>query len=412
MTSTVPALRLPHVLPSAETAPDLERRARRRVGICWGVLFLNVLTFYPGFSFIPMPSVVGKVIQQGSLVVAFLLALSVNRGLNLRPNVFLFLMSLLAVEAFITALDPQHFGSVFRTGRLALFVATLWLLTPWWGRRDLMLVRYHLTTLLVLLGSVVVGLLVAPGRALSYGGLHRLSGVVWPIQPTDVAQFAAVAIGLVALLWLCGHLRGRPALLIMAGVLPILLLTRTRTALAAMVAGLLVAGLSLIVARARVRKLFTAAAIVVAIAVMTLSSVITTFLARGEGTKELTELTGRTVVWSALLSFPRDPFQMIFGFGLSNDSFNGMNIDSNWFASYNDQGLIGVAICAAILVFLLVAACFRPRDVRRALALFLVTYCLVASFTEVGFTSVSSYLLELTLAASLLVPPLPGRAPP
>jgi hypothetical protein len=42
--------------------------------------------------------------------------------------------------------------------------------------------------------------------------------------------------------------------------------------------------------------------------------------------------------------------------------------------------------------------------VQRALALFLITYCLVASFTEVGFTDVSTYLLELTLAASLLVP--------
>jgi hypothetical protein len=57
-----------------------------------------------------------------------------------------------------------------------------------------------------------------------------------------------------------------------------------------------------------------------------------------------------------------------------------------------------------ILVFLLVAAYFQPRGLRRALALFLVTYCLIASFTEVGFTDVSAYLLDLTVAASLLVP--------
>ena len=36
------------------------------------------------------------------------------------------------------------------------------------------------------------------------------------------------------------------------------------------------------------------------------------------------------------------------------------------------------------------------------LALFLATYCLVASFTETGFSDASTYLLELTLAASLL----------
>ena len=44
-----------------------------------------------------------------------------------------------------------------------------------------------------------------------------------------------------------------------------------------------------------------------------------------------------------------------------------------------------------------------------ALALFLVTYCLVASFTEVGFTGPSPYMLELALAASLLIPPATAR---
>ena len=62
-----------------------------------------------------------------------------------------------------------------------------------------------------------------------------------------------------------------------------------------------------------------------------------------------------------------------------------------------------MVICAVILVFLLVTAYFQPRGLQRALALFLVTYCLIASFTEVGFTDVSVYLLDLTVAASLLV---------
>ena len=149
----------------------------------------------------------------------------------------------------------------------------------------------------------------------------------------------------------------------------------------------------------------------VSIAIMALSSFVTTWLARGQGTAQLTDLTGRTKVWRPLLAFPRDRFQEIFGFGLSNSSFNGLPIDSNWLASYEEQGLFGVVVCAAILLFLLVAAYFQPRGVQRALALFLVTYCLVASFTEVGFTDASMYLLELTLAASLLVPCRPGPEP-
>ena len=63
-----------------------------------------------------------------------------------------------------------------------------------------------------------------------------------------------------------------------------------------------------------------------------------------------------------------------------------------------------MVICAIILLFLLVTAYFQPRGLQRALALFLVTYCLIASFTEVGFTDVSPYLLDLAVAASLLVP--------
>jgi hypothetical protein len=159
-----------------------------------------------------------------------------------------------------------------------------------------------------------------------------------------------------------------------------------------------------------VRRLFASVGAAAAVVLLTLSSFITTWLARGEGTSQLVGLTGRTTVWTAVLNAPRDRFQELFGFGLSNSSFNGLPIDSNWLASYEEQGLFGVAICAIILAFLLVTAYFQPRGVQRALVLFLVAYCLIASFTEVGFTDVSPYLLDLTLAASLLVPPV-ARSP-
>ena len=116
------------------------------------------------------------------------------------------------------------------------------------------------------------------------------------------------------------------------------------------------------------------------------------------------------MVWSAVVNFPRDKFQEIFGFGLSNDSFNGLPIDSNWLATYQEQGLLGIGLCAIILIFMLVAAYFQPRGVQRALALFFITYCLVASFTETGLAGATTYLLELTLAASLIVStPAAGR---
>ena len=399
MSSTAVVFRHTQGVARAGLAEVRERSVERRVAIIWGLLVLNAMGYTA--LIVHVPSAFGKVITQGALPLALLLALTVNRRLVVRPNVFMCLVTLLAAGAVVTAIRPEYFGTVYRTFRLAEYVAVLWLLTPWWGRRDMLLLRCHLKALAVILASVVLGLFIAPSKALGTG---RLVGTLWAIPATQVAHYAAVTFGVTAVLWLTGQLRGRITLAILAATGVILILTHTRTALGAVIAGLIVSGLSLIVARARVRRLFAIAGAAAAVAVMTLSSVITTWLARGEGTQELTELTGRTKVWGPLLTVPRDRFQEIFGFGLSNDAFNGLPIDSNWLASYLDQGLYGVVCCTVILVFLLVVAYFQPRGVRRALALFLITYCLVASFTEVGFTGASPYLLELTLAASLLAP--------
>jgi O-antigen ligase len=249
---------------------------------------------------------------------------------------------------------------------------------------------------------------VSPGHALNGG---RLVGAIWPIPATQVAHYAAVTLGLTVVLWFCGQRRGKPTLVAATVTVIILLLTHTRTALVAVILGLLIAGLSLVVTESRVRKLFAYTAAVVAVAGVTASSFITSYLDRGQGTQQLTSLTGRTNFWGAVLAYPRNWFQEMFGFGLSNGQFNGLPIDSNWLESYQEQGLFGVAVCAVILVFLIVTAYFQPRGVQRALALFLVTYCLVASFTEVGFADVTPYLLDVTVAASLLVPSIAAKRP-
>ena len=401
MSASVTAVRPRRSLALRTSADGTDRRVRRRLYITYGLLFFNTLTFYPRTSVLHIPSIVGKGLQQGVLPLALLMAFSLNRRVLIRPNVFLSLVSVLTLGTFITAMQPQHFGTVFRTFRLAEFVVALWLLTPWWGRRDMLLVRCHLAALSAVLASVVLGLMVGPSRA-RVGG--RLIDAIWPAQATQVAHYAAVMVGMVVVLWFCGYLRGRTTAFTAVAAMAILILTHTRTALFALIAALLVAGLSLIVAKARVRKLFATAGFVIAVVVMTLSTVITTWLERGQSSQGLKNLTGRTEVWGPLLAAPRDKFQEIFGFGLSNVSFDGFPIDSNWLASYQEQGLFGVVLCATMLIFLLVTAYFQPRGVQRALALFLVTYSVVASFTEVGFTDVSSYLLDLFLAASLIVP--------
>jgi hypothetical protein len=298
-------------------------------------------------------------------------------------------------------LEPGHIGTIYRTFRFAGFVATLWLLTPYWGRRDLLLVRCYLTAITVVIGTVLLGILVSPGTAYAQG---RLEGALWPYPPTQVAHFAAVAAGMIILLWLCGLASGRLCLLSVVIGVPVLLATHTRTALVAMLAGILVAGLSLFTVKARVRKLFVGASLALSIGAITLSGFATTWLARGQNSADLGNLTGRTNVWAQVLSTQRNLFETIFGFGMSNLSFNGLSIDSNWLGAYMDFGLIGVALTASLLLFLLVSAYFQPAGPQRAIALFLVVYCAISSFTETGLSDPSLYLLDLALAASLLVP--------
>jgi hypothetical protein len=346
-------------------------------------------------------------LTQLALVAAFALVLTVNRPAAVRPSVFILLLTLLAAEALLTSPWADFVsGAVFRSGRLFVFVAVLWLLTPWWGRRDLLLLKSHLIAVWVILGSVVLGLLVAPGLAMTDG---RLGGAIWPIPPTQVGHYAAAAFGLSTVLWLAGLLRRELALAAAVVAIPILLLTHTRTALVALLAGLLVAGLSLFMTRSRVRRAFAAGIAAFAVGAVTLSSVVTTWLARGQDSSDLAALTGRRLVWEAVIAAPRSTFELLFGFGLSNKSFNGLPIDSNWLATYYDVGLVGIAINIMLLVFLMFAAGFRRQGPERALALYLVTYCLVASFTETGLSDATPYLLELTLAACLLMSPVRRR---
>ena len=403
------------VVRSLRPAEAYDRAVRHRVGLAWGLVFLNVLTFYTGtWNGLPLivhiPSMVGKVMTQGALPLALLVAWSANRRTLIRPNVFLSLVTLLLIGAFISSIQPAGhiIGTLYRTARFGGFVAVLWLLTPWGSRRDLLLARCQLTSLFVVLGSVLLGLAVSPHRALAQG---RLSGEFWPITPVQVADFSAVALGLVVVLWFCGEASGRQTLATVAVAGSMLVLTHTRTEVIALTAGLLVAGTSMFSVRARIRKLFAAGGITVSVAIIAFSSFLTTWLARGQDVQSLTELTGRTTVWAAVAETPRDWFQVVFGFGLSdNAASSGLPIDGSWLAAYQDLGLVGVGICAAFLLFVLVNAYFQPRSERRALALFLVTYLLVTSFTETGLSDASMYLLELALAALLLLPPAADRS--
>ena len=371
----------------------------------WMALFLNVLAFSGLPTLIPIPTTVGQLVTQGALILALLLALLANPRGVIRPNLFLVLLSALAVVALMVSIHNQFMlGSTFRACRLIGFTTVLWLLTPWWGRSDFPLLRAHITCLRIVICSVLIGAVVAPGAAFSYEG--RLSGALWPIPPTQVAHYAAVLLGCTVLLWFGGAIRGRTTLLTLIGAGAALVGAHTRTALLAMTVSLAVAGASMFMGHARVRRTSALLVVVGVIVASFFAPLIVNWLWRGQSLEEASQLTGRTKVWTEILGLQRPWLEEVFGSGLSNKSFNGLAIDSNWLAVYLDQGWFGVAIDAALLLILIFLAVTYQRGLRRAIALFLVAYCLVASITETGLGDASPYLLELIVAASLLAAPI------
>ena len=385
-----------------------KRSMRRRIGWVWGLLFFNVLTYTKGPSnLLPLPHQVGAVLPELALGTAFILIMTANKRLLVRPNVLLVLFSAMCLLAAIMSFRGYFgYGSMIRWFRFAVFVGALWLTTPWWGRRDFMILQFQRRAIMVVIGTVLLGLAISPTKAFANATGGRLGGIVWPIQPTQVAHYSAVLVGMTVVLWLAGTSKSWSTGLVIVVGLAVLILTHTRTALIAMLAGILVGGLSLFLSRKRVRRASVVVVVVVGIGALSFAPLVTGWFARGQNTQALTQLTGRTSVWSDVLAQPRTEVNTLLGYGMSNDGFNGTSIDSSWLSTYQDQGLVGDVLDAVVLLSLLIVALISPRGPGRAVALFLIVYCAVASFTETGLGQPSTYLLDLAVAMSLLMPPL------
>ena len=112
---TAAAIRPSHAARSI--VPSGERQVLRRIALSWYLLVVNAATWYAGLSGLHLPNPVGKAITQGALPLALVAALSANRKLIVRPNVFLCLISLLVLDTILTIMQPQHIGTVYRTVR-------------------------------------------------------------------------------------------------------------------------------------------------------------------------------------------------------------------------------------------------------------------------------------------------------
>ena len=388
------------------------RRAPAAVGAVWALLVVNTLGSQGAQTVVPIPRPISQMVTMGAVVAAFALALVLNPRLQVRPSAYLLLLSLLVVESIVSSVRLESgYGALFRCVRFTFFVATLWLLTPWW-HDWLAFVRHHVRAIAAVLVTVVIGLVVAPGLARPevYGG--RLVGAVWPLTPPQVGLYAAVVTGLTIMLWLCRLTDGRSVLFVATPAIVLLLLSHTRTATIGLLAGLTVASLSLALTSARARRVFTWSALTAGLVAAVFGPALQAWFRRGQSQENLANLTGRQKVWDALLATPRSPSDQLLGVGLTNKSFDGLPIDSSWLAVYQDQGLVGAVLVAAFMATLVVVAVLRPPSPARACALFLVVYCLVSSYTEAGLGDASPYLLNLAAAAALLARREPAAETP
>lgn len=375
------------------------------VGTVWGLLILNTLGSAGAETIIPLPRSLIQMVTMGALVAAFALALAVNLRPTIRPSAYVFLLTLLLVPSVISSVDLESgFGALFRCARFALFVATLWLLSRWWDG-GLTFVRHHIRIYFAVLGSVAAGALISPGAAMPdiYGG--RLVGALWPLTPPQIGQYAAVIIGLTVLLLMGRRTDKASAAVVIVPSFALLALTHTRTATLGLLIGLVLAIGSLVLTSAAARRFFAWAVVCAVVAVVGFSSALQAWFLRGQTQEYFSSLNGRAKVWDALLAAPRSTSEQLFGAGLGDKSFGGLPIDNSWLAVYHEQGLIGGAIVAVIIAVLGGVALLRPPSLSRACALFLISYCGIASYTEAGLGDASPYLLHLALAASLLAAP-------
>ncbi|MFE3073072.1 O-antigen ligase domain-containing protein [Streptomyces sp. NPDC059247] len=414
-----PEARTGAVAPGAPSASERRSGAVARlvgtpkaVGVVWALLGLNTLGSAGAKTVVAIPRSLIQMATMGALVTAFALALVLNLRLRVRPSAFVFLLTLLLVPSLISSVQLEvGFGALFRCARLSLFVGTLWLLSRWWDG-GLTFVRYHVRMYFAVLVLVAVGLAVAPGTAMPeyYGG--RLVGALWPLTPPQIGQYSAVIIGLTVLLLLGRRTGGAHATAVIVLSAVLLAMTHTRTATLGLLVGLSLAIGSLVLTSAAARRFFAWAVVCGAVAAVAFSSAMQAWFLRGQSQENFANLTGRAVVWDSLLSMPRTLGEQAFGTGLGDKSFDGLPIDNSWLAVYHEQGLTGVVLVASMIIVLGGVALLRPPSLPRACAIFLISYCAISSYTEVGLGDASAYLLHLTLAASLLAAPVPAEPLP
>ncbi|GAA1133948.1 membrane protein [Kribbella jejuensis] len=348
------------------------------------------------------------------LGVVFLVAVAATRpGFRTRVNPASWLYVMYVLFACATAfLLAEPMGPLTRLARFLIGLVFVFLLWRPLIQVPERLVRAHLWAHVLLAATVVLSLAYSPSQAWrplrSLGAGSRLQGVIIPMLPPRVGEVGAILLGLALIGLFARKLSALPAfaLIGLGGVL--IAASRTRTSAAAVAFGLVIA---LIITRktwlGRIACLAVPA--LLGLAFLTIGS-LHTWLLRGQGTRQITSLSGRTTSWHAVVDEKVSTQTAIIGHGLGNKrvlltrgegDVDVMAIDNSWLGLYWETGLLAVAIVALALILAWVSVLRAPTPYIRACGALLLGYVTAASLNESGLSDLSSMTVHLLVAAAI-----------
>jgi hypothetical protein len=344
----------------------------------------------------------------------FLVALAATKpGFRTRVNPASSLYVLYVLFACATAfLLAEPMGPLMRLARFLIGLVIVFLLWRPLVQIPERLIQAHLWAHLLLGATVVLSLAYAPSQAWrplsSLGAGYRLQGVIIPMLPPRVGEVGAILLGLALIGFVCRKLSFVPAAGLIGLGTVLVAASRTRTSAAAVAFGLV---LALILTRktwvGRIVSLGVPA--LVGLAFLTIDS-LHTWLLRGQGTRQISSLSGRTTSWQAVLDEKVSLQTAIIGHGLGNKrvllrrgegDIDVMAIDNSWLGLYWETGLLAVTIVGIALIVAWISVLRAPTPYVKACGALLLGYITAASLNESGLSDLSSMTLHLLVAAAV-----------
>jgi hypothetical protein len=403
----------------APPVPGTVENANERPAWFWLMLWcLFVLGVQPWSSRVASPQ--GDTGSTNSMAkglllgAVFLIAVAATKpGFRTRVNPASWLYVMYVLFACATAfLLAEPIGPLTRLARFLIGLVLVFLMWRPLVQVPERLVRAHLWAHLLLGATVVLSLAYSPSEAWrplrTLGAGSRLQGVIIPMLPPRVGEVGAILLGLALVGLVCRKLSTLPAVALigLGGVL--IAASRTRTAAAAVAAGLVIA---LIITRKTWAGRIACLAVpgLLGVAFLTIGS-LHTWLLRGQGTQQLTSLSGRTTSWQAVIDEKVSTQTAIIGHGLGNKrillltgegNIGVMAIDNSWLSLYWETGLLAVVIVAVALIVAWVSVLRAPTPYVKACGAVLLGYVTVASLNESGLSDLSSMTAHLLVAAAI-----------